>query len=191
MSEYTNATDNNCLNNSNYNIMIIGFMGVGKTTVSKELSKELNMPEVDMDAYIVEHEGKTIAKIFEEVMEEGFRKIETQCLKEIQMVKGRIVSCGGGAVLKDENVKCMKESGVILLLTATPETVYIRVKDNNDRPILNGNMNVPFIEELMNKRKDRYNEVADIIVETDNKSVYEICEEIKHKLDEFVKFHHI
>ena len=123
MSEYTNATDNNCLNNSNYNIMIIGFMGVGKTTVSKELSKELNMPEVDMDAYIVEHEGKTIAKIFEEVMEEGFRKIETQCLKEIQMVKGRIVSCGGGAVLKDENVKCMKESGVILLLTATPDTV--------------------------------------------------------------------
>lgn len=166
----------------NYNIMLIGFMGAGKTTVSKQLSKDLNIVEVDMDAYIVEHEGKSIADIFSEIGEEGFRKIETECLKEIQRETGRIVSCGGGAVLKDENVDCMKQNGVIVLLTATPETIYNRVKDNNDRPILNGNMNIPYIEQLMNKRKDRYLEVADIIVSTDEKSVLEISKEIQSKL---------
>ena len=174
-------------NTMDYNIMLIGFMGTGKTTVSKRLSEDLHIAEVDMDAYIVEHEQKSIADIFAEVNEEGFRMIETQCLIEIQKETGRIVSCGGGAVLKDENVEYMKKDGVIVLLTATPETVYNRVKDNNDRPILNGNMNIPYIEQLMNKRKDRYLEVADIIVETDNKSVEEIFRKIQSKLDRFAK----
>lgn len=170
-----------------YNIMLIGFMGAGKTTVSKKLSKDLKLPEVDMDAYIVEHEGKKITQIFDEAGEEGFRQIETECIKEIQKIKGRIVSCGGGSVLKDENVEIMKQSGIIVLLTATPETIYNRVKDSNDRPILNSNMNVEFIEQLMNKRKDRYLQVADVVIATDNKTVSEISREIQAKLSEYAK----
>ncbi len=172
---------------TDYNIMLIGFMGTGKTTVSKRLSRDMELPEVDMDAYIVEHENMKISEIFDKSGEDGFRKIETECLKEIQEEKGRIVSCGGGAVLKNENVECMKKGGVIVLLTATPETIYERVKDNDDRPILNGNMNVPFIEQLMNKRKERYLEVADVIIVTDNKSVSEISSEIQAKLFVFAK----
>lgn len=175
------------MNKLDYNIMLIGFMGAGKTTVSKKLSVDLKLPEVDMDSYIVRHEGRTITQIFDEEGEDGFRKIETKCIKEIQKVKGRIVSCGGGAVLKDENVKIMKESGIIVLLTATPETIYNRVKNNNDRPILNGNMNVEFIEQLMNKRKDRYLQVADVIIATDDKDVSDISKEIQAKLSEYTK----
>lgn len=170
-----------------YNIMLIGFMGVGKTTVSKVLSKELSMPEVDMDAYIVRREKMEISDMFETYGEEYFRKVETDCLIEIQKEKGRIVSCGGGVVVKDENIEHMKDGGVILLLTATPQTVYERVKDSTNRPILNGHMNVEYIEELMNKRKARYLEVADIIISTDNKNVKEIVGEIKTKLSEFAK----
>lgn len=167
--------------------MLIGFMGVGKTTVSKVLSKELSMPEVDMDAYIVRREKMEISDMFETYGEEYFRKVETDCLIEIQKEKGRIVSCGGGVVVKDENIEHMKDGGVILLLTATPQTVYERVKDSTNRPILNGHMNVEYIEELMNKRKARYLEVADIIISTDNKNVKEIVGEIKTKLSEFAK----
>lgn len=167
--------------------MLIGFMGAGKTTVSKRLSRDLKLPEVDMDSYIVEHEGKKISQIFDEKGEDGFRQIETECIKEICKIKGQIVSCGGGAVLKDENVEIMKRSGLIVLLTASPETIYGRVKDSTDRPILNGNMNVEFIEQLMNKRKNRYLEVADVIISTDNKSVSEISKEIQAKLSEYDK----
>ena len=164
------------------NILLIGFMGAGKTTVSRELTKQTGMEEVDMDAYIVEKEGMSINDMFAQHGEEYFRKKETECLIEIMQSKNRIVSCGGGVVVKDENVEHMKAGGTIVLLTATPETTLERVKNSTDRPILNGNMNVEFITELMNKRKDRYLAVADVIVATDNKSVSEICAEIMDKI---------
>lgn len=164
------------------NILLIGFMGAGKTTVSRELTKLTGMEEIDMDAYIVEKEGMSINDMFAQHGEEYFRKKETECLIEIMQSKNRIVSCGGGVVVKDENVEHMKAGGTIVLLTATPETTLERVKNSTDRPILNGNMNVEFITELMNKRKDRYLAVADVIVATDNKSVSEICAEIMDKI---------
>lgn len=170
-----------------YNIMLIGFMGTGKTTISRELSKKLKIKEIDMDEYIVKKEGRSINDIFESDGEEYFRSIETECLKEIQKKKGRIVSCGGGAVLKDENVECMKDGGVIVLLTATPTTVYNRVRYGKDRPILNGHMNVEYISSLMEKRKQRYLDVADIKIATDGKTPVAICREIVELLDKIVK----
>ena len=164
------------------NIMLIGFMGAGKTTVSRELSKMTGRKELDMDAYIVEKEGMAITDMFDQYGEEYFRKKETASLVEIMKSDNLIVSCGGGVVVKDENVAYMKDGGVIVLLTATPQTILERVKESTDRPILNGNMNVEFIEQLMNKRKDRYLSVADIIVSTDNKSIKEICAEIMEKI---------
>lgn len=166
------------------NILLIGFMGTGKTTVSRQLKRVTNMPEIDMDAYIVEKEGRPISEIFEKDGEEYFRKVETQCLIEILEKKGVIVSCGGGVVVKDENVSYMKDKGVIVLLTATPETVFDRVKDSNHRPILNGNMSVEYIATLMEKRRERYLSVADIIIETDNKEVEQIANEIISKVKE-------
>ena len=80
--------------------------------------------------------------------------------------------------MRDENAALMKQCGKIVLLTATPETIYERVKDSTDRPILNGNMNVDYIRELMEKRKDRYLAVADVVVATDKKSAEEITREI-------------
>ena len=105
-------------------------------------------------------------------------KRASELRKELKEKKGIIISCGGGAVMRDENAALMKQCGKIVLLTATPETIYERVKDSTDRPILNGNMNVDYIRELMEKRKDRYLAVADVVVATDQKSAEEITREI-------------
>lgn len=165
------------------NILLIGFMGTGKSTVSKKLMELTKMEEVDMDSYIVDREKMSISEIFSKCGEEHFRKIETECLKEIVKMDNVIVSCGGGIVVKDENVEYMKTGGKIVLLTAKPETIFNRVRYCKDRPILNGNMNIEFIESLMNKRKDRYLAVADIIISTDDKDVLQIANEIIEKIE--------
>lgn len=165
-----------------YNIMLIGFMGAGKSTVSAYLGHLLEMEEVDMDELIVEKEGKSIPQIFEEYGEEYFRNCESNTLIELQKRKNLIVSCGGGIVLRPENVEHMKKYGRVVLLTATPETILERVKDSTHRPILNNNMNTEFIGSLMEKRKEKYYAAADITVATDGKNIQQICEELVGKL---------
>ena len=164
------------------NIFLIGFMGAGKSTIAAELTKELGMQRIEMDQMIVEQQNMPISEIFDKFGEEYFRNIETDLVREKKKKKQMVVSCGGGTVLRDENAKLMKESGAIVLLTATPETIYERVKNSTERPILNGNMNVEYISSLMDQRKDRYFAVADYVVTTDGKSAKEICAEIIEKL---------
>lgn len=89
-----------------------------------------------------------------------------------------VVSCGGGAVLREENVALMKKNGTIVLLTAEPETIFERVRHSSERPVLNGNMNVEYIAGLMEKRRPKYEAAADLVVATDGKRTEEICKEI-------------
>lgn len=169
------------------NIILIGFMGSGKSTVSRALSDRTGCFAVDMDFYIEEKAGKKISDIFAESGEESFRDMETEAVHELLQGKDRILSCGGGTVLRDENVRCMKENGIIVLLTAEPSTIYERLKDTKDRPILNGHMNISYISALMEKRRERYEAVCDVKVATDGVSKEDIVEEILRKCDELVK----
>lgn len=166
------------------NIAFIGFMGSGKSTISKELANMLNTTLIDVDDYIVEKNQMKITDMFDKYGEDYFRDKETEAIRDISKESGIIISCGGGSVLRDENVKLLKENGTIVLLKATPETIYERVKDSTSRPILNGNMNVEFIAGLMEKRRERYESVTDVEIITDNKSVDEIIDEIMQKVVE-------
>lgn len=162
----------------NYNIVLIGFMGTGKSTISAYLSEQFGMEAIDMDQVISEREGMPISRIFEIHGEEYFRNAETNLLKELQTKKNVVISCGGGTPLREENVVEMKKNGKVVLLTARPETIFNRVKDNHDRPLIENNKSVEFIEELMLKRKDKYIAAADVIIETDNKEKQQICHEL-------------
>lgn len=166
------------------NIAIIGFMGTGKTTVSSALSKITGLKEIDVDAYIVEKAKMSISEIFEKYGEEYFRNLETESLREIANNKNQIISCGGGAVLKDENVDILKNSGTIVLLTATPETIFDRVKDHTHRPILNNDMSLSHVKSLMEKREPRYQSVADIKVNVDSNDRILTCYDMLCKLEE-------
>lgn len=161
-----------------YNIVLIGFMGSGKSTVSRALGQIFAMDVIEMDQVIADREGMSISEIFEVHGEEYFRNLETELLRELQNRKGVVISCGGGVPMRDENVIEMKKNGKVILLTASPETILNRVKNNHDRPLLENNKNVTFISELMEKRRNKYEAAADIVIQTDGKSAFEICEEI-------------
>ena len=164
---------------TNKNIFFIGFMGSGKTTVSAAFGKTYGKQVLELDDEIVARDGRSVRVIFEESGEEYFRDWESRMLREITDGSDTIVSCGGGIVIREQNIRTMKENGFIVLLKASPETTFERVKNEKTRPILNGHMNVEYIEQLMNKRAHAYQEAADVVVETDGKSV-EMCIRDRH-----------
>lgn len=178
------------------NIALIGFMGVGKTTVSRALGRRAGMPEVEVDQWIVEKAGCSIPEIFERDGEAAFRDLETAAIQELcsgdflingKAGNGIILSCGGGAVLRPENVKTLKKDGVVVLLTARPETVLRRVGDGKSRPVLGGEVTILHITELMEKRRAVYEAAADITVVTDGRKPEEIAGDILKKIEQYRK----
>ena len=163
-------------------LYFIGFMGSGKSTVSRHMSQMLDIPKIEMDELLAERAGKPITQIFAEDGEEVFRQMETQLLREIGAGDPVLVSCGGGVVLRPENVEIMKATGTILMLSATPETIFQRVRYSTKRPILNGNMNVEFIAELMAKRDPAYRAAADVTVSIDDKTSDVIAKELVERI---------
>lgn len=164
------------------NIYLIGFMGAGKSMIARALVKRTGAKGVEMDELIETQQKMAITEIFEKYGEAHFRDLETELLRSLKAETDLIVSCGGGSVLRDENAALMKENGYIVLLSATPQTIYERVKDSRNRPVLNGNMNVEYIRELMEKRRARYESVADVRIATDGKDADAICTELLEKL---------
>ena len=160
------------------NIFLIGFMGTGKTTISRELSKAVGIKEVDLDQEIEKRRQMKISEIFSVYGEAYFRELETALIKEYEKKRGYVISCGGGAVLREENVRSMKNGGQIVLLSASAETVYERVRYGKNRPLLEGNMNVDYISGLMEQRRTAYELAADVTVVTDDRTPKEITEEI-------------
>lgn len=160
------------------NIFLIGFMGAGKSTVARTLNERFGMQLIEMDEQIEAQEGMTIPELFAAKGEAYFRRLETELLEGMQQRENTVVSCGGGAAMRGCNVEAMRKSGRIVYLSTQPETIYERVKDFHNRPLLEGNMNVAYISELLGKRLPRYLEAADMTVETDGREAEDICREI-------------
>lgn len=166
-----------------YNIFLIGFMGAGKSTVARALHQKLGLPLVEMDERIVEEQGISINEIFERFGEDRFREIESRLILDLGEAGPSVISCGGGVVVRPENTEYMKKSGKVVYLSATPETVFERVKSSTDRPILNGHMNVEYIAGLMEKRRALYEAAADLTILTDGRDRDELCTEIMERLE--------
>lgn len=157
-------------------------MGVGKSHVGRLLAKKCGLPYLDADAEIEERSGMKIAEIFSRYGEERFRDMETELLKGLSEGSGAVVSCGGGMVLREENRRVMQESGTVVYLTAQPETIFERVRYSSHRPLLNGRMNPEAIGALMEERRERYENAAEITIATDARSGEEIAEELQRIL---------
>lgn len=142
-------------------IILIGYMGAGKTTIGKALAKELNIPFYDLDWYITSRMRKTVAQIFEERGEEGFRQIEHNMLHEVAEFEDVIISCGGGTPCFFDNIDYMNRQGQVVYLKVEPETLYKHLMmSKNDRPLLRGKSHeelIAFIREQLEKRELFYN----------------------------------
>ncbi len=159
------------------NIVLTGIMGTGKTTVGRVLSKKLGLKFIDMDSEIEKQEGLKIKEIFEEYGEERFRDIESEMAIKAAKNKKVVISTGGGIVLRDENIDTLSENGIIVNLTAIPETIIERTIANDDRPLLNVENPLDKLNTLLEQREPLYKK-ADIIVDTNNRSPIMIAEEI-------------
>ena len=164
------------------NIYLIGFMGTGKSTVAKELAKLLPFRIVEMDETIEMLAGMPISQIFESKGEETFRIMETQFLNAISKEKNQIISCGGGIVLKEENVEMMRTTGTICLLDASAKTVYDRINSNPNRPLLKDKKSVDDYKKMMDSRKEAYKNAADIKVNVDDLTPAEVASELVKEL---------
>ncbi|MFZ5906482.1 MAG: shikimate kinase [Nitrospirota bacterium] len=165
------------------NIVLTGFMGTGKTEIGKELSGRLGMRLVDVDTEIEKSRNKTISEIFREYGEQTFREIETEMIRTIARRSNVIISTGGGAVLKQENMDLLRENGIVVCLMASPETILKRTEGNTARPLLQGKDPLGTIKDLLNFRKPFY-ENADIVVDTEDKTPLRIAEEILYKIQD-------
>jgi len=163
------------------NIVLTGFMGVGKTEVGRELSTILGWKVIDVDDEIVKSRKMSINEIFSRFGEPAFRDMETDMIRKISQKKNVIISTGGGVVLKQENMELLKTRGVVVCLTARPETILKRTGRNRERPLLQVEDPLQRIHDLLELRRPCY-EKADITIDTEGKSPIGIAGEILERM---------
>ena len=149
------------------NIILIGPMGVGKTTVGKHLAKILNLEFIDTDHEIETRSGVSIPTIFDIEGEEGFRSREYKVLTELCALNDRVIATGGGAILDSGNRKHMRSAGTVIYLRASIKTLIQRTSKSRKRPLLNDTDPDERFRSIMEERGPLYEQEADLVIDTD------------------------
>ena len=161
------------------NIVLIGYRGTGKSTVGKVLAARLGWPLVSTDAEIVRGAGRSVPEIVAQHGWEHFRDLESRVCREFSAQDRLIIDTGGGAILRQENVDCLKKNGVLFWLTASVATIASRIERDTQRPSLTGTKSfVEEIEEVLAVRTPKYREAADHVLSTDGCTINQIVETI-------------
>lgn len=163
-----------------HNIVLIGFMGCGKTTIGKVLAQELGYTFTDTDACIEESAKKTISEIFAAQGEEYFRNLETETVNELmETTDYAVISTGGGLPLRKVNADILKKNGFVVYLKVQGETVEQRLKGDTTRPLLQGENVSEKIKSMLEFRDPMYEFGAHMVLEADEKPVKDLAEEIR------------
>jgi shikimate kinase len=168
------------------NIVLVGFMGSGKSSVGREIARRWNMHFLDTDSMIRQKYAKSIPEIFARFGEPKFREEETWCLEELQEKEGIVAATGGGIVVRPENRALLRSLGIVVWLTASAEMIWERVSRNNSRPMLQTDDPRATIQTLLGERNPLYREVSDLIVETTGLAHGEVAD---HVLTELAKWY--
>jgi shikimate kinase len=161
-------------------IYFIGFMGSGKTTIGRALSEKLEIPVYDTDEEIIRLTGKSVSELFDDLGEDGFRSLEVNMLKQLPVMDS-IVTTGGGIILRGENREWMRDNGRVIYLQATPNEILKRIEGDQTRPLLNGNKRIK-VNQILDERMELYEGTAEITIDTTEKSVKAIIQELEQRL---------
>src|SRR6185312_7450358 len=165
------------------NVVLIGYRGTGKSTVGKILAARLDHILVSTDAEIVKLVGQSIPEIVEQNGWEHFRDLEAKVCQALAGRTGLVVDTGGGAILRSRNVEVLKATGRLFWLTASVGTIAERIGQDSQRPSLTGVKSfVDEIQDVLRERTPKYHAAADYVVETDERSVTHVAEEILARL---------
>jgi len=143
----------------NKNIILVGFMGTGKTVTGRALAQQTHLELVDMDSILEERAGRPISKIFASDGEAAFRAMERKLVQELAQRDGLIISTGGGLVLNPDNISDFEQTGLVVCLTASPETIFKRLEHDTTRPLLSGDKKEQ-IADILKARQPLYNAIA-------------------------------
>jgi shikimate kinase len=163
------------------NIILCGFMATGKSSVGKRLAALIGYDFLDLDAAIEADAGMEIPQIFASQGEPAFRALESRMVERMAGRSGRVIATGGGTIVNPQNLERLKRCGVVITLTADPQTILSRVGSGEDRPMLMGGDKAERIRTLMNQRAQAY-ESADMIVDTSAYSIDEVARHIMSSL---------
>lgn len=159
------------------NLILVGFMGTGKTSVGKAVAERLGFDYIDTDDMVEAAAGKTITEIFADDGEPRFREYETDAIRSLVALERHVVSTGGGCVLREENWEAMREAGVVVCLAASPETIFERVRRETHRPLLQTPDPLGKIKTMLEDRAPRY-ALADHTIDTSGLTVDEVTERL-------------
>ena len=161
------------------NLVLIGFMGSGKSTVGKLLAKVLEMKFVDTDEEIEKEQGCSVQEIFSKKGEAHFRNLEKEMCIKLAKANNTVISTGGGIILNKENIDNLKNDAVVFFLDVNKKTLYNRLITSKGRPLLEGDELWAKINNVLGERIDRYRAYADFVVKVGKEVPYETMEDIK------------
>jgi shikimate kinase len=165
------------------NVALFGFMGVGKTTVGRLLATRLEYTFVDSDAEAEKEAGMRIGEVFASLGEPAFRALERGVVQRLSAEDEQVIALGGGAVLDPLNIERLRRSSRMVLLTASPEEISLRTRLDTTRPLLAGEDRLGRIKRLLDERRERYMEAADMVVDTNGVPPIRVAEAIKGRLE--------
>lgn len=159
------------------NIVLVGFMACGKTSVSRELAERLDRERVSTDELIEQREGRKISDIFAVSGEPYFRRIEREVVESCACKDALIIDCGGGVAVNEENFNALKRNGITFYLYADPQSIYRRTQGKTDRPLLNVPDPLLKIKQLLAQRDPHYRK-ADFVVDSNEDNIGKVVNDI-------------
>ncbi|MDE6912259.1 MAG: shikimate kinase [Lachnospiraceae bacterium] len=168
------------------NIILVGYMGCGKTTVGESIAEATRYTFADTDEMIVAQQGRSISDIFAQDGEPAFRDMETALLVKMLTEKNDtcVISTGGGMPVQKENRNLLRQLGTVVYLRAKPETVYERIKGDTTRPLLQCENPMERIREMIKSRNPAYEEAAELVIDVDDLTQREVAEQIIRKTED-------